>query len=297
MKRVVAAVMLLWSAAAGAVSAEDGAALSVFVSIPPQAWVVKRVAGDAARVGTLVAKGQDPHTFDPTPMQVQQLAGARIYFTIGLPFEKTLESKLRGAGAAMEFVDSAAGVKRRSLRADEAEHGHGNCAGHCGEDDPHVWLSTSNLAVMAANVAQALAGAVPARAGAFEANRSAFAAELAALRGRISEQLAGYRGKDFYVYHPAFGYFGDEFGLRQKAVEAEGKSPTPRQLAALVERARREGVKLIVIQPQFNSKTAEVVAGSVGAAVVAVDPVADDVSETLGRLARSLRAAGGGGRE
>jgi hypothetical protein len=56
-------------------------------------------------------------------------------------------------------------------------------------------------------------------------------------------------------------------------------------------------VKLIVIQPQFNSKTAEVVAGSVGAAVVAVDPVADDVSETLGRLARSLRAAGGGGRE
>jgi zinc transport system substrate-binding protein len=291
--------MLLWSAAVCSLPAEDGGALSVFVSIPPQAWVVRRVAGEAARVGTLVSKGQDPHTFDPTPLQVQQLAGARIYFTIGLPFEKTLEAKLRGAGAAMEFVDCSAGVKRRSLLAGEGEHGHGEGAEHGGEDDPHVWLSTSNLTVMASNVARALARAAPARAGVFEANRAAFAAELASLRAKLSEELAGQRGSDFYVYHPAFGYFGDEFGLRQKAVEAEGKSPTPRQLAALVERARRDGVKLIIVQPQFNRKTAEVVAGAVGAAVVAVDPVAEDVGDTLGRLVRSLRAAraGGGGRE
>lgn len=267
----------------------------VHVSIPPQAWVVKRVGGDLVRVGTLVSKSQDPHTFDPTPLQVQRLAESKLYFTVGLPFERKLEAKLRGAGAGITFADSSAGVKRRVLREDEAEHDHAGCEQHDG-DDPHVWLSTTNLAVMAANVAAALARLAPENAAKYEANRSAFAAAMEALHTRLAGQLEELRGRNFYVYHPAFGYFGDEFGMKQKSVEADGKSPTPRQLAALIARARSDGVKLIVVQPQFGRKTADVVAEAVGASVVAVDPLAEDVAETLTRLAGSVsRSSGGGG--
>lgn len=287
-------------APAGAVEPVPGdGMLSVCVSIPPQAWVVRRIGGDTVRIATLAEKGQDPHTFEPTPQQVQRMAGARLYFTIGVPFERVLTRKIQGAGSGLEFVDSAAGIRRRSLGEGEADRDSSHGEDHGEGDDPHVWLSTSNLVRMAGNVASALTRVAPAGAGLFESNRLVFAEELSLVHERLASGLAGMKGRSFYVYHPAFGYFGDEFGLRQKAVEIEGKSPSPRQLSDVITRARRDGVRLILVQPQFNPKTAEVVAGAVGAAVVPVDPMAANVEETLSRLAEHLRTAGatGGARE
>jgi zinc transport system substrate-binding protein len=297
-----------WFAAASAVAlccAVSGAAvageptLSVYVSIPPQAWVVRRVGGDAVRVGALITKGQDPHTFDPTPQQVQQLSGARVYFTAGLPFERILVGKLGGAGVGMDFVDSVAGIVRRSLSEEEGEQGRQSGGGHShehgGSEDPHMWLSTSNLSVMASNVAVALTQFAPEHAGMFESNRLVFAGELEMARTQLAADLAPLRGRTFYAYHPSFGYFADEFGMRQRSVEIEGKSPTSRQLAALIKRGRSDGVKLILIQPQFSRKSAEVVAEALGAAVVPVDPMAEDVIETLKVLSAKLSAPGGGG--
>ena len=55
------------------------------------------------------------------------------------------------------------------------------------------------------------------------------------------------------MFHPAFGYFADAYGLKQKSVETEGKAPTPRQLRRWCKQARAEGVKVIFLQPQFES--------------------------------------------
>lgn len=179
----------------------------------------------------------------------------------------------------------------------EDDHRPGGAHSHerGGADDPHVWLSTSNLSAMASNVAVALTEFAPEHAGLFESNRLILARELEAVRTKLAADLAPLRGKNFYVYHPAFGYFGDEFGLRQRAVELEGKSPTSRQLAALIARGRSDGVKLILVQPQFSRRSAEVIAEALGAAVVPVDPQAEDVVGTLKHLAASLSSQGGGG--
>ncbi|MBE3133302.1 MAG: zinc ABC transporter substrate-binding protein, partial [Acidobacteria bacterium] len=110
-------------AAAAAPAARPGGAsrIAVFVSIPPQAMLVERVGGARARVDILVPPGQSPHTFEPTPKQMARLAGARVFFAIGLPFEKRLLEKAAAANPSLKVVDMRAGVPLRRMTAGEGE--------------------------------------------------------------------------------------------------------------------------------------------------------------------------------
>src|SRR5262249_48962959 len=109
--------------------------------------------------------------------------------------------------------------------------------------------------------------------------------ELDALERRLEASLAPYRGQAFYVFHPAFGYFADAYGLRQESVESEGKPPTPRQLVKLIQKARADHVKIIFLQPRFNQQAAESIAQSLGGAVMPMDDLAYDVVENLNKIA------------
>ena len=162
-----------------------------------------------------------------------------------------------------------------------------------GEDlaDPHVWLSPPLLKTMAANVAAALSAADPRHEPAYSANLKTLEDDLDALHRRIRQSLAPYRGQAFYVFHPAFGYFADTYELRQESVEVEGKLPTPRQVFALINMARSDGVKIIFLQPQFNQQIAASIAEAIGGAVVPMDDLAFDVVANLGDVARKIAAA------
>ncbi|MFH1742105.1 MAG: zinc ABC transporter substrate-binding protein, partial [bacterium] len=106
-----------------------------------------------------------------------------------------------------------------------------------------------------------------------------------------TDLLKPYRGESFYVFHPAFGYFGDAYGLKQEAVELEGKAPTPRQLSTLIKKARTENVRIIFVQPQFDKKSAEAVSNSIDGAVVPMDPLAKDVLKNLEEMAMKVGKA------
>ena len=150
-----------------------------------------------------------------------------------------------------------------------------------GQADPHVWLSPPLLKTMAANVAAALSRADPPHEPDYQANLKRLHAELDALDHRIEQSLAPYRGQAFYVFHPAFGYFADRYGLRQEPVEVEGKPPTPQQVFGLVTKARNDRVKIIFLQPQFNQQIAASIAQAIGGAVLPMDDLACDVVANL----------------
>lgn len=296
----------LAAAAAPSGTVGDASRIAVFVSIPPQAMLVERVGGTRVRVDVLVPPGQSPHTFEPTPKQLARLAGARVFFAIGLPFEKRLLEKAAAANASLKVVDMRAGVPLRRMAADEgaADHddahadGAAETPGHdaehaheAGEPDPHVWLSPRNAKVLAANACRALADLDPAHRDAYAANLKALEADLDAVDARIARALAPLKGKDLLVFHPAFGYFADAYGLRQVAVEIEGKEPGARALATLIDRARASGAKVIFVQPQFSPKSAEAVARAIGGAVVPMDPLAQDYLANLEAMAAKVRRA------
>ena len=260
--------------------------LPVLVSILPQKWLVEQIGGGKIDVRVLLAKGQEPHGMEPTPEQVSALFRSRLYFAIGLEFERGLLAKVEQAKSNVQIVDTVAGIKKIPMtdHHDGHDHEHGGL-------DPHVWLDTQNLQEMAAVMAAAIAEADPANSADYQKNLQVLSNKLITLHGEISRKLAPFKGQSFFVFHPAFGYFAHAYGLRQEAVEIEGKSPAPRKLYALIAEAKRDKVKVIFVQPQFDRKNAETIAQAIGGKVAALDPLAENVPDNLRFMAEQISSA------
>ena len=266
---------------------DSSARLKVFVSIPPQAYFVERVGGERVDVDVLVRPGQSPATYEPTPKQMAALADAEVYFRIGVPFETPLIGKIAATFANLRIVDTREGITLRRMEV----HGHDGGPDHSHHDgapDPHLWLDPRLVKVQAQTICRALSKLDPARAGEFQRNLQAFQAELDEVHARLTTVLAPLKGRELFVFHPAYGYFADAYGLKQVAVESGGKEPGQRSLVALIEEARRKGVRLIFVQPQFAVTAAEMIAEAIGGAVVPLDPLARDYLENLGEMASKI---------
>ena len=272
--------------AGGQKSSEQGEPIA-FVSIGPQRYLVQSIAGSRIRVEVLVQPGQDPHTFEPTPKQMAQLSRGRLYFRIGVAFERSLIPRIRSSNPQLKIIDTQAGIELR-----EIEEGN-----HEGEDhdehglDPHTWLSPLLAKRQAQIIRDALIEADPGGREEYEAGYRNLAAELGSLHEEIAAALAPFRGEEIFVYHPAYGHFTDEYGLRQVAVETSGSESSAQQLARLIERARERQVRIIFVQPQFSRTGAEAVAEAIGGVVVPLDPLAEDYVENLREMARKIAEA------
>ena len=268
--------------------APDDAKLSVFVSIPPQAYLARRVGGDRVDVHALLGPADNPHTFDPTPRQVSMLGAADLYFTAGIGLEKRLVDRVaRGAGPRV--VDACRGIERRSMSEPLGRTGDGH--DHGGMQDPHTWLDPLLAARQARNICEALKEADPAGKQTYERNLAALRRELEELDAELKDMLQPVRGRRMYVFHPAYGYFADRFGLEQVPIQVGGASPGARHLSRLIRAARRKNVRAIFVQPQYSRRDAQAVARGVGAQVVPLDPLAEDYVRNLREMARRIRGA------
>jgi zinc transport system substrate-binding protein len=267
------------------------ATLGAFLSILPQAYFAQRIAGARVRVEVLVKPGQDPHTFEPTPQQMARLAEAEVFFRIGVEFENTLMPRIQSTMTELVVVDCRQGIRLRQMNTQGHEEGKQGGEEHAGEhegSDPHIWLSVRNSIQIAATMHEALVGLDPEGKEIYDRGYDDLVEELEALDRRITEILAPVKGRPFFVFHPSFGYFADDYGLEQIAVETGGAEPSARQLTHLIEQARSAGVRVIFVQPQFSQKTAETIAAEIGGAVVPIDPLAWDYIDNLERMARAV---------
>lgn len=306
-------VVLALTGSAGHAQEKPADRIKVFVSILPQAYFVERVGGPFVDVKVLVGPGYGPHTYEPTPRQMADLAQAKVYFTIGVPFEKTLIKKIRSTFRGLEIVDTAKGIKLRTMGESEGEHGtrpHPSESGHKEKTighregteghehshkaegrDPHIWLDPRLVKIQAETICVALRRVDPSHAPQYDENLKAFQSDLDKIDARIRKVLAPFRGQSFFVFHPAYGYFADAYGLKQVAVETEGKEPSAREISRLIKRAKEARVKIIFVQPQFARKSAEALAHALDAAVVPMDPLARDYLTNLNDMAEKLERA------
>jgi zinc transport system substrate-binding protein len=290
-------MLFIWLLAPALSNAEP---LQVFVSVLPLKTFVEKIGGNSVTVQTMVQPGDSPHTYDPTPKQISALAKTDLYVLTGVPFEKVWMERVRSANPHMKVLDARAGIDLRTIEHHEHETVHNgqqqykaHDPGHFNdsERDPHIWTSPPLVKQMAKNIRDMLTELDPAQGQAYEDNYAAFAAELDTLDRDIRALLKEVTNRKFMVFHPAWGYFADTYDLIQIPIEQEGKEPGARALTELIKQAKRENVKVIFVQPQFNKKSAEQVASAIGGRVVAIDPLSPDYATNLRKVAQLIAEA------
>jgi zinc transport system substrate-binding protein len=250
--------------------------LQVVVSILPQKYFVGRIAGEFAGISVMVPPGSNPATYEPKPSQMLALRNSKLYFAINVPFERAWLKKIAGVNPGLEIVHTDQLVKKGVMTS----------------LDPHIWLSPPLVKLQARVIADALIRADPAREEIYQRNLLIFNRELDQLDAEIRGIFAGSgQATEFLVFHPSWGYFAAAYGLTQIPVEIEGKEPSLTETVKLIKYARAKGIKIIFVQPQFATKSAEAIAREIGARVVIADPLSQDWANNLREVAAKFKAA------
>jgi len=299
--------------------------ISVFVSIVPQQYFVQQIGKELVDVQVMVQPGASPATYEPKPKQMADLSKTKIYFTIGVPYENAWLDKITEANPDMKVVHTDDGIEKLAMTAhhhhdeQEAEHHEGEHdqekdghheAGHDQEKkehhddaahhedhhdhgglDPHIWLSPALVKIQARTIMEALQEADSAHRDIYEDNFKTFIEEIDELDAHLKQIFAEKKGMQFMVFHPVWAYLAQDYGLKQVPIEVEGKDPKPAQLKELIEHAMENGIKVVFVQPQFSTKSAELIAREIDGQVVFADPLAEDWIANLRQVADKFQTA------
>jgi zinc transport system substrate-binding protein len=259
----------------------DRGGVEVAASLPPHTWLIEAIGGEDVTVRSVLEPGDSPATYQPGDAEVSSVLRARVFFRTGVPFEAG--GWFDAVSSRLEVVDLRNGIELRSIEAHRhpsppgaGDHRHDDAA-----PDPHIWLSPKRLPAQARTIAASLRRLLPERAAGIDQRLQRVIRELAALDHEIEAMLDRHRGRTFVVFHPSWGYFADDYGLRQVAIETGGKEPSDAEITELRETIRELGVTVVFVQPQIAGRSAAAVAEAAGARLEALDPLRADLVENL----------------
>lgn len=262
----------------------------VTAGMPPIAFLAKNIAGDKVEVRSLLPEGRSPHDYTPEPQDILSASRSKMFFSCGMPFEENLVAAIRQS--KVRIADVSKGVHRIPFGDKEHHHHHdGEKHDHdCSRDgmDPHIWLSLENCRLMAQNICRELSSADPANREFYEKNCTVLEQKLKEDEEYVARKLAPLKGRSFYVYHPAFGYFAAMSGLHQTAVELGGREATPAHLASVIRKAKQDNVKVIFVQPQFSPVGMKALAKAIGGEVAEMDPLAANVADNIRKMTDAI---------
>ena len=310
------AAALAAALAADAVPAPDGAdagrassvaalraetTLRAAAALPPIAGLVERVGAGRWTCVAVVPEDADPHSWEPTPRQMTALSGIPVVFGSGMPFEDELITRL--GRRSLKLPGGRSNLTSVRLGDEDHDHGHDHDSdhdhGHVHDHgaDPHGWLSTKSLLAWSQRVSEELRAQDPdvaAFAGLYDEALAGFRAEVVALEREIRAAIPA--GTAFGAVHPAFGPFAEAFGLRQIALEGEGREPGPRALAAAAAALRESGARVFLVQNDTEARVAAPFAEKAGARVVRVRLLGRDALGTIRRVAAAIAGVEPGAR-
>lgn len=246
-------------------SGAEPPSLKIVVTIPPQSYFVERLAGGRAAVEVMIPEGANPETYEPTPKRLIALQNADVFFQIGSPLFPAEARYRRSAGKARLF-DMTEGIEI--------------IAG-----DPHFWTSPAAVRGIVQNLGRRLAGIDPSHRAEYERNAAAFLQDIDALDAQIKNALQEKKGQTFLVFHPAWTYFARDYGLKQLALEQDGKPPSASHIRSVLEVAKKKKIRSLIVQRGADMRSARAIAAELGGEVVMVDPLQRDWLEGMRRFA------------
>jgi zinc transport system substrate-binding protein len=250
--------------------------LNILVSVLPQKAFVEAVAGDLAQVQVLIPPGGSPATYELKPNDLVNIEKADIYFRVGhISFEQANLNKIIGLNKKLKVVNTSRDIKLRHFKSS-------------GAIDPHTWVAPREVEKQVDIIEQTLREVDPQHEDIYQQNADKFKKKLAELDMFLKKTFSSLKNNKIMVFHPSWGYLADDYGLEQIAIEKSGKDPTAEQLKMIIDKAKRENIKVIFIQSQFNKDIAQSIAKEIGATVIAIDPLAENYLDNLKNVAEII---------
>jgi zinc transport system substrate-binding protein len=246
------------------------------VSIAPLKPIVQEILGDDFEVVVLVPQGASPETFEPTAKQLQKVEKARFVFGTGLlEFEQELLNRIT---RKEQVINLSQGIETIGGCCSHSHH-HGHSHGV----DPHIWCSPKSLMKMAENMHSAIHQEMP-DSTKYTERYNALNAKLLELDREVADMCKNGTHKQFLIYHPALTYLARDYGLKQVAIEKDGKEPSIAYLNSIIRDARKEGVKHIFYQSEFPASSVETICDEIGAKAEEINPLAENIIEEIHRI-------------
>lgn len=273
-------------------SGESNDKVTIAVSLPPQAELLRAIGGDSINIVTLLRADSNPETFETSVSDLKSVASAQAYFKIGnLPFEETLTTKIGKSAPNLTFFDNSKGISLISgthshSHSDEGHHDH-----HNGNDpvDPHTWSSVKNLKIIAANMCESLSEIDPKRAAFYADNHARLQHRLDSIDKAIEYRISSSaEGSSFLIWHPSLSYFARDYGLRQITLGEENKDMSAKRLRDNIMKAADTNVKAIFIQKNFDPAQAENVAMQLNITPVEINPLSADWEGELNNVTNAI---------
>lgn len=240
----------------------------ITVTILPQKTFVEKIAGDEFKINVLVPPGSNPETGNLLPSQLKDISNSDVWFQIGhLGFETTWREKIAEANKKMKIINHSKGLDLIAVSEEHGDHAHESGV------DPHIWLSPVLVKKMARQIMDELTLLNPANSNKYKTNYLDFVKEIDLLDIEIRNKLAPFKGKKIIIFHPSLSYFTREYELVQYSLEREGKEPTPQLIMELVDLARKENIKTIYIQNEFDRDHARVFSEEIQGKVIQIRPL------------------------
>ncbi|WP_166364627.1 metal ABC transporter solute-binding protein, Zn/Mn family [Pseudomonas akapageensis] len=239
------------------------AEVRLLTSIKPLQLIAAAVQDGVGNPEVLLPPGASPHHYALRPSDVRRVGEVELLYWIGPDMEGFLPRVLQGRSKPTVAVQDLPGLHLRhfgedsqSHDEDESDHDHDHRPGTL---DAHLWLAPVNARVIAERMASDLSATDPANAARYQSNLKAFESRLDAADARIKTRVAGIAGKPYFVFHEAFDYFEDAYGLKHTGVfsVAAEVQPGAQHVAAMRERLQQVGKTCVFSEPPMRPRLAE----------------------------------------
>lgn len=249
----------------------------IAVSIEPQRNFVESIAGDLFEVVTIIPPGYSPENYEPSPKEIQKINDAKIYFSIGVPTEKENILPNINSNTKIVHLEEVVSDKYEDLQMSS------------GGRDPHIWLSPKRVIVMVEEITKQLSAISKEKEQVFIKNCNEYIQRLKKLDTNLKSTFDGLENKKIIVYHPAFGYLAEEYGIEMYSLEHDGKEATAEHLTQMIDLAKNENIKIIFYQQEIDSSQSQAFAEEIGGKSVMLSPLAYDYIENFELMCKTIK--------
>ncbi len=271
--------------------------LNIVTTIYPLFEFSSKITGDRASVVQLLPAGSEPHHWEPTPADMQQVYDAQVFIYQGADMEPWVDKilpelqerniKIIKATEKVELLtfeeEESLGLTKFIGSGQTDNHDNHDNHGH-GSFDPHVWLDPLQAKNMVSFIAEEIAEADTVNADYYRQNAQDVLGELDQLHQEYSETVSGFQSRDFVVSHAAFGYLAHRYELCQVPILGltPEQEPDAATMASVIDFVRRQNIDFIYYEALVSPKVAETIAQETEAEILELHPIGAITEEERG---------------